>query len=118
MNDLPTRILFAVALATAALIAGAFAFDTAPSTPLTNAQLAQAMEKDAVQNGESADVTCHTLASPGPDGANRMCRESLMGLFCTVPSTPSLYRIAVRVDGSDYHETERLTESSGDCSVF
>jgi hypothetical protein len=90
--------------------------------PLTNAELARAIEHDEANGGfmESslAHVTCRTLARPAPSGATRECRERSIGDICIEPSTPSVYQLEILVWGRHYRELARSTLVEGDCSVF
>ncbi len=90
--------------------------------PLTNAQLARAIEHDEASGGfmegSLAHVTCRTLTRPAPSGANRECRDSSIGDICIDPSTPSVYQLEILVHGRHYRELGRSTLVEGECSVF
>jgi len=90
--------------------------------PLTNAELARAIEHDEASGGfiegSLAHVTCRTLARPAPSGADRECCERSIGDICIEPSTPSVYQLEILVWGRHYRELARFTLVEGDCSVF
>ncbi len=90
--------------------------------PLTNAELARAIEHDEASGGfmegSLAHVTCRTLARPAPSGANRECRDNSIGDICIDPSTPSVYQLEILVYGRHYRELGRSTLVEGDCTVF
>jgi hypothetical protein len=90
--------------------------------PLTNAELARAIEHDEASGGfmESslAHVTCRTLTRPAPSGADRECRDQSIGNICIDPSTPSVYQLEIIVWGRHYRELARSTLVDGECSVF
>ena len=90
--------------------------------PLTNAELARAIEHDEASGGfmegSLAHVSCRTLARPAPSGANRECRERSIGDICIDPSTPYVYRLEILAWGRHYRELSRSTLVEGECSVF
>jgi hypothetical protein len=90
--------------------------------PLTNAELARAIERDEASGGfmqgSLAHVSCRTLARPAPSGADRECREQSIGNICIDPSTPSVYQLEIIVWGRHYRELARSTLVDGECSVF
>jgi hypothetical protein len=90
--------------------------------PLTNAELARAIEHDEAgggfMEGSLAHVSCRTLRRPAPSGATRECIERSIGNICIDPSTPSVYQLEIVVDGQDYREVSRSTLADGQCSVF
>ena len=90
--------------------------------PLTNAELALAIEHDEAgggfMEGSLAHVTCRTLARPAPSGANRECRDRSIADICIDPSTPSVYQLEILVWGRHYRELGRSTLVEGQCPVF
>ena len=90
--------------------------------PLTNAELARAIEHDEASGGfmegPLAHVSCRTLARPAPSGVDRECREQSIGNICIDPSTPSVYQLEIIVWGRHYRELARSTLVDGECSVF
>ena len=118
------KVLLAILVCITVVLGCLGGYDWWQSTmpPLTNGQLAGAIERHAASGGfmegSVAQVTCHTLAAPTPEGANRECHDSEMADICTVPSTPTVYELEIAVDGQDWREVSRTTESEGDCSVW
>jgi hypothetical protein len=90
--------------------------------PLTNAQLARAIEHDEAgggfMEGSLAHVSCRTLARPARSGATRECVERSIGNICIDPSTPTVYQLEIVVRGRHYRELARSTLVAGECSVF
>jgi hypothetical protein len=122
-SNVRTALVAAIALAIIAVvgIAGHTWYEsTLP--PLTNAELARAIEQDEAGGGfmagSLAHVTCRTLTRPAASGATRECIDRSMGYLCTVPSRPSVYQLEIVVDGQDYREVSRSTLADGQCSVF
>ena len=116
-------LVMAVALAIIAVtwIAGRNWYEsTLP--PLTNTELAQAIEYDEASGGfmegSLAHVTCRTLTRPAPSGANRECRDQSIADICIDPSTPSVYQVEILVWGRHYRELGRSTLVDGQCPVF
>jgi hypothetical protein len=90
--------------------------------PLTNAELARAIEHDEAgggfMEGSLAHVSCRTLRRPAPSGATRECVERSIGNVCIDPSTASVYQLEMIVWGRHYRELARSTLVAGECSVF
>jgi hypothetical protein len=111
-----------IALAIAAVGIAGHKWYESTLPPLTNAQLARAIEHDEAgggfMEGSLAHVSCRTLARSVPSGATRECRERSIGNICIDPSTASVYQLELVVWGRHYRELARSTLVAGECSVF